>query len=103
MNAAEFIRRLHREILDWKSYERSPEVSWTLQGLNRAAIIARALLKEERVHAARRRPRMARWLAADLYRAIQAALNQFKRGDRGRGIRTLEVALELVKKKRLEA
>lgn len=94
MNAAEAVRRIHKEVQDWRG--EGAEVSWTKNGLNRALTIVRTLAKEEKMRALERRPRLSRWLAGDLYRAIRQALAYLERGDRAKGIETLQKAIELV-------
>lgn len=98
MNAAEAVRRIYREIQDWDGD--GAEVSWTKNGLNIALKIVRTMAKEEQARNRLRRPRLARWKAADLYYAINVALRQLHRGDRALAVDTLERAANEVKESR---
>lgn len=94
MHGAEAVRRIHREIQEWRGD--GPEVSWTKQGLARAKAIVLGLAAEERARNQAIRPKLHRWLAGDLFRAVRQALHYLKRGDRARGIEVLEEAVRAV-------
>lgn len=96
MNGQEAIRRISRERQEWRDAGEGPEVSWTARGLDRALEILRQIVEEERFRTLERRPRLQRWLAADLYKAVKGALAHLKRGERAAAIETLRTAIELV-------
>ncbi len=99
MNPAEVIRRLGREKREWLSYDETPEVLWTLRGINLCIKHVYDIKKEQSYNERLRRPRIHRWLAADLFQAIDVALRLLGRSERQRAIETLEKAKERAAKK----
>jgi hypothetical protein len=92
MNSAEILRRLYRERQEWKVSGDGVEVGWVVRGLDIALRLVHAQAKEERSNARKRRPRLSRWAAADLFQAVTQALAHLSRADRARAIAVLEKA-----------
>ncbi len=90
MNAAEVLRRLWKEKHEWKSYDDTPEVRWTLRGINLCIDHVKAIAKEQADNERLRKPRIARWLARDLYHAVEVSLGYMRRADRITAIKVLE-------------
>lgn len=100
MNAAEAIKRIRLERRDWKCAGPGAEVKWTLRGMDIALKKVRDLAQEERLKHLERRPRLSRWIAGDLFNAVQQALAYLKRGDRAKAINTLENVILIVAESR---
>lgn len=100
MNAQELCKRLRQDRNAWRSTTEGPELRWTLRGIDSMRRVVHALIKEERAHQAQRTPRLHRWLAGDLFRAVNQALTYLGRGDRRKAIVVLEKARDAVQVRR---
>ena len=94
MNSAEVLRRLWKEKHEWESNEHSREMEWTLRGINLCITHVKDILREQREHDLLRRPRIHRWIASDLFHAIEVALKYLANADKRRAMSVLAKAKE---------
>ena len=92
MNVQELMKRLHREREHWRLAGSGPELSWTLRGIDIARKVICQIAKEDRLRNLERRPRLVRWMAADLLHAINQAITYLGRCDRAKAIDILRRA-----------
>lgn len=99
MNHAEVFRRLWKEKHDWESYGTEPEILWTLRGIQICIKHVHDIKKDMTTQERFRKPRISRWLARDLNRAVEVALHYLKSGNRLRAMSALERVHERVRLK----
>lgn len=92
MNRAEIVHRLYRERQSWARGADGPEVRWTLRGLDIALNLVKTIAREETIRNEQRKPRLARWLAGDLFCAVNQGIIYIERGERGKALTVLRKA-----------
>lgn len=92
MNSAEALRRLWKEKKEWQRMGAGPEVTWTLRGIRTCIRHIQDLLKEQRTRDLILKPKVNKWQAGNLFRAVRVARHYILMGDRARAIQVLEKA-----------
>lgn len=92
MNSAEVLRRLCKEKKEWMASIPSQETGWVVRGITICIKHVKDIVKEQKANERIRKPKINRWFARDLSRAITVALGYLGVGNRKRAVRVLEKA-----------
>lgn len=103
MNALKVVAAIRAQSVQRRKDAKSPDLLGprdhalgVAEGMRRAVKIILEIDAEEQRAADKKK--ISRWLAADLRKACETALNMLKRGERARGITVLSTVLEKVSK-----
>lgn len=97
MNPAEVLRRLYKEKKEWqRTDDRTPEVEWTLRGIDLCLKHVQDIIKEQRTNFRLKHPKVDHQHATKLYRACYGAWKALRRSQRLHAIKILQHVMDLV-------
>lgn len=98
MNYRMILQTLWKEKREWLSYDRSPEVIWTVRGIDICLKHVKELAKEKLERNLSFYPRLETQFYSRLYRAGISALRQMRYNQYAEARHTLETALRSIHK-----
>jgi hypothetical protein len=97
MNPSEVLRRLCKEKKEWKHIGRlTPEVNWTLNGIDLCLKHVRDIIREQRIVERFKYPKVDHRHATKLYYACKGAHHELKLSNRAAALKILHHAIDKV-------
>src|SRR5882724_6972193 len=94
ISESRLLLKMHKQSLQFIKEERTQFVEGLIRGLAIAIVMIKQTSQDTRNINSLYKGRLNRWSASRFRQAIDASLGYLKRGDRARGIRILENAVE---------